>query len=143
MLSSQIGITSTDLHLNLLKTSDFLTIACDVVVKYLARLTTNAVRGSKIFLKFLSDDIGVIREDMGGDDVPFLNNHVLEVLSLRWGVLAVILRLLEWDRFRPLNDPVDLSKHRHDHKVLPVTTETLDHRGGFALLCHASSLYWP
>ena len=53
-----------------------------------------------------------------------------EVLSLRWGVVVVILRFLEWDGPRPLNDPVDLSQQRHDHKVLLVTAETRDHWGG-------------
>jgi hypothetical protein len=37
------------------------------------------------------------------------------------------VRLLERGRLRLLNDPVDLSQQRHDHKVLTVTTETLDH----------------
>ena len=69
---------------------------------------------------------------MGGDDVLTLKNHVLEVLSLRWGVIVVGVRLLEGNGLRPLNDPVDLSQQGYDHKVLTVTAEPLDHRGGLA-----------
>ena len=69
---------------------------------------------------------------MGGSDILTLKNHALKTLGLRWGVVVVGVRLLEGDGLRPLNDPVDLSQQRHDHKVLPVTAEPLDHRGGLA-----------
>ena len=59
-------------------------------------------------------------------------NHALKVLSLRWGVIVVGVRLLEGNGLRPLNDPVDLSQQGYDHKVLTVTAEPLDHRGGLA-----------
>ena len=69
---------------------------------------------------------------MGGGDVLTLKNHALKALGLGWGVVVVIVRLLEGGRLRPLNDPVDLSQQGHDHKVLTVTAEPLDHRGGLA-----------
>ena len=69
---------------------------------------------------------------MGGRDVLTLKNHVLKAFSLRRSVIVIGVRLLEGDRFRPLNDPVDLSQQGHDHKVLTVTAEPLDHRGGLA-----------
>ena len=72
-----------------------------------------------------------LKEAVGGDDILTLKNHALKALGLRWGVIVVGVRLLEWDRFRTLNDPVDLSQQGHDHKVLTVT-EPLDHRGGLA-----------
>ncbi len=69
---------------------------------------------------------------MGGGDVLTLKDHALKALGLRLSVIVVGVRLLEGCRLRPLNNPVDLSQQGHDHKVLPVTTETLDHRGGLA-----------
>ena len=69
---------------------------------------------------------------MRGRDVLSLKNHILKALSLRPRFIVVGARLLEWDGPRPLNDPFDLSLQRHDHKVLSVTTEPVDHRGGLA-----------
>ena len=42
------------------------------------------------------------------------------------------MRLLKRGRFRPLNDPVDLSQQGYSLKVFTVTADHLDHRGGLA-----------
>ena len=69
---------------------------------------------------------------MGGRDVLSLNNHALKALGLRGSVIVICVRLLEGDLLRPLNDPVDLSQQGYEQKVLTVTAEPLDHRGGLA-----------
>ena len=69
---------------------------------------------------------------MGGRDVLSLKNHTLKALGLGRSVIVIGVRLLEWDPFRPLNDPVDLTQQRYDQKVLSVTAEPVDHRGGLA-----------